>query len=236
MGFGGTKLSKVQIDTNLNMGGYRILNLPAPGSSTDPARSADLVLSNIVPDTDLDMQGHTFTDLGAPSEATAPARLTDLVLSNIVPDTNLDMLGYKFTNLGAPDGANDSARKTDLPVKSAMTFIIDGGGSALTTGLKGFLVAPFNGTLTGVELEADVAGAIVLDIWKDVYANFPPTVDDSITGSNKPTIGAGGLKYQDLSLSGWTTAITKGDVFAFNIDSVDTITRITITLYIDKSQ
>jgi len=122
-----------------------------------------------------------------------------------------------------------------VPVKAALAFIIDGGGAPLTAGLKGFLVAPFNGRLTGVELEADVAGAIVIDIWKDDYANFPPTVADSITDANKPTIGAG-VQYQDLTLTNWTKSVTKGDIFAFNIDSVATITRITITLYINKSQ
>ncbi len=236
MGFGGTKLSKLKINSNLNMGGYRILNLPAPGSSTDPARSADLVLSNIVPDTDLDMLGNKFTNLGVPSaESTDAARVVDLLTSNIVADADLDIGGFKVINQGAPAFATDGARYADLPFKSALTLIIDGGGEALTAGLKGFLVLPFGGTLTGVELEADLEGSIVIDIWKNVYDNFPPTGSDSITSLNKPTISVG-IKYQDLTLTGWNTEVTKGDILAFNIDSVATITRITVTLYINKYQ
>ena len=39
-------------------------------------------------------------------------------------------------------------------------------------------------TINNVTLLADVAGAIVLDIWKDAYANFPPVVGDKITASD----------------------------------------------------
>ena len=109
---------------------------------------------------------------------------------------------------------------------------VDGGGSALTTGLKGFKSCPVTGTITGVRLLADVAGAIVIDIWKDTYANFPPTVADTITAAAKPTIPATNQKAEDTTLTGWTTAVTAGDVFGFNIDSITTITRITLELTI----
>ena len=35
--------------------------------------------------------------------------------------------------------------------------------------------------------------------------------------------------------TGWVTAVHKGDVLAFNVDSCATITRATLTLYIRKS-
>lgn len=116
---------------------------------------------------------------------------------------------------------------------TALTFIIDGGGSAIVPGEKGHLVCPFDGTIQSVELEADQSGSIVIDIWKDTYANFPPTDADSITAAAPPTIAAA-RKSKDTTLTGWTTQITKGDCLAFNVDSCATITRVTITIHVKR--
>ena len=116
----------------------------------------------------------------------------------------------------------------------ALTFIIDGGGTEITTGEKGHLVVPFACTIQSVELAADQDGDIVVDIWKDTYANFPPTNADTITGGAEPTLSSA-QKYRDTTLTGWTTALAQGDILAFNVDSVATITRVTITLNVIKT-
>jgi len=118
-----------------------------------------------------------------------------------------------------------------------ITFIIDGGGSAITTGQKGHLEIPFACTLTAWTLAADVAGAIVIDVWKDTYANFPPTDADAMPGAGKePTIAATNQKAQDTDISDWTTvAIAAGDILAFNVDSCTTITRVTLSLKATKT-
>lgn len=116
-----------------------------------------------------------------------------------------------------------------------LNFIIDGGGSTITTGIKGDVEIAFAGTITAVRLFGDQSGAIVVDIWKDSFANFPPTVADTITASALPTITASGVKSEDATLTGWTTAITKGDTLRFNVDSVTSIQRLTLSLSIDKT-
>lgn len=108
---------------------------------------------------------------------------------------------------------------------------IDGGGSAITTGVKGYIEVPFSGTITGWTIVGDTSGSIVVDVWKDTYANFPPTVADTIAGSEKPTISSA-TKGQDLSLSTWTTSVTAGDVIGFNVDSCTSITRATLIIRI----
>jgi hypothetical protein len=126
------------------------------------------------------------------------------------------------------------AIETDLESrKYSITFIIDGGGSAITTGEKGHLEIPFDCEIESVVLLADQSGDIVIDIWKDTYANFPPTDADTICGGNEPELD-GAQKYQDETLTDWTTEISAGDVLAFNVDSVATITRLTISLKIKK--
>lgn len=102
---------------------------------------------------------------------------------------------------------------------------IDGGGVAITTGVKGYVEIPYDCVITGWTVIGDVSGAIVIDVWKDTYANALPTVADTIAGTEKPTITASGIKGQDLALSSWTTTITAGDIIGFNVDSCTAITR-----------
>jgi hypothetical protein len=107
--------------------------------------------------------------------------------------------------------------------------VIDGGGSALTTGIKADRYVPYACTITAVTMLADQSGSCVVDIWKDTYANYPPTVADTITAAAKPTISAA-TNSQDTTLTGWTTSISAGDTLRFNIDSAATLTRLTLTL------
>jgi hypothetical protein len=126
-----------------------------------------------------------------------------------------------------------------LPARiGAVGILIDGGGSVITTGVKGFLRVPFACTITGMTLlstdAAATAGSIVVDIWKDSFANYPPTVADTITASAKPTLTSAN-KSEDVTLTGWTTAIGAGDVLGFNVDSVATVTRCALTLTVQAS-
>jgi hypothetical protein len=122
----------------------------------------------------------------------------------------------------------------DVDQLAVVAFVIDGGGAAITTGIKGDLPIPFACQILDWTLLADQAGSMVLDIWKDVYANFPPVVGDSITASAKPTLSAA-AKAQSGTLTGWTTAIAAGDVLRFNVDSVATVQRVTVALTVRKT-
>lgn len=117
---------------------------------------------------------------------------------------------------------------------SSVGITIDGGGSAITTGVKGYIEVPYACTINRVTLLADVSGSAVVDIWKDTYANYPPTVADTITASAKPTISSA-TKSQDSTLTGWTTSVSAGDVLGFNIDSASTITRLHLILKVTKT-
>jgi len=119
--------------------------------------------------------------------------------------------------------------------EASLEFIIDGGGGVIAASEQGHLEVPFDCEIQSVELLADQTGAIKVDIWVDTYANFPPTDADSITGGNEPEITAGNQKYQDTTLTGWTKSLTKGRIMAFNVDSVTTITRVTVTLKVNKT-
>ena len=83
-------------------------------------------------------------------------------------------------------------------------------------------------------LLADASGSIAVDIWKDTYANFPPTDADSITASAVPTITSA-TKSEDSTLTGWTTSITAGDILRFNVDSITTCKRVTLVLDVTRT-
>lgn len=116
---------------------------------------------------------------------------------------------------------------------SVVGIVIDGGGSAITTGIKGFVQVPFDCTIVSATLLADQSGSIVVDVWKDTYLNYPPTVGDTITAAAKPTLSAV-AKALDTTLTGWNKNISAGDVIGFNVDSATTVTRVTLELQVVK--
>lgn len=122
----------------------------------------------------------------------------------------------------------------DALKRGSIVYVIDGGGAAITTGMKGFLEAPFSGSLDEIRLFADQAGTISIDILRDSYANYPP--DD--TWDLQGTVATAGANKAEDDLSGWLVAnrqFTAGDIFAFDINSNDTITRVTISMSVSRN-
>jgi hypothetical protein len=110
----------------------------------------------------------------------------------------------------------------------------DGGGAPIEVDTFCDIRVPFNCTITAVHLLADQVGSIVVDVWKDTYANFPPTNADSITAAAPPTLSSAN-RSADTTLTGWTTTITAGDVLRFNVESVSLIERLAVELTINKT-
>lgn len=117
---------------------------------------------------------------------------------------------------------------------STLNIVIDGGGAAITPGVKLDVVLDFAATITAATLLADQSGSIVIDLWKDSYANFPPTVADSITASAKPTLSSAQTSH-DTTLTGWTTAISAGDILRVNVDSASTVQRVVLALTLERT-
>lgn len=142
-------------------------------------------------------------------------------------------MGFRSAVGGGDISALD-ARLDAVESSRVIGIAIDGGGAPIAAGLKGYAHVPFNGVITGWTILADVAGSIVIDVWKDTYANYPPVVGDTITAAAKPTV-SGAVKATSTALTGWTTAVSKGDVIAFNVDSAATMTKATLVLAVTTS-
>lgn len=168
---------------------------------------------------------------------TAELNILDGIAAKTGSDTSI-VTGTAGTsgNVATWDANGDLVDSGVAPatLSSTINFIIDGGGSAITTGIKGDIQIDFDCTINSVTLLADQSGSIVVDIWNDTYANYPATDADSITASAVPTISTA-TKSTDATLTGWTTTISAGDILRFNVDSITTCTRVTLALKVTRT-
>lgn len=120
-----------------------------------------------------------------------------------------------------------------LPARiGAVGLIIDGGGSAITTGVKGDLYIPFACTITASTLIADQTGSVVLDL--KLSASYATTPTTSIVASAPPTLSSASTA-QDVTLTGWTVSVAAGSRLRYSVTSVSTITRLTHTLTVQAT-
>ncbi|MFA6449308.1 MAG: hypothetical protein WCX65_07575 [bacterium] len=114
-------------------------------------------------------------------------------------------------------------------LKSSRTIVITGEGLPIATGAKDYYVRwPYAATLNKVSVLSNTLTTTTVDIWKDAYANFPPTNADSIftPGSEAKLIAS----RSSETTSFFNSAIAAGDVLAINIDTNDNATVLTIIL------
>jgi hypothetical protein len=196
--------------------------------------SGDLPFANLA-------QGSALSVLGVTGNATADNASIAAGTDNQVMRRSGTSVAFGAVNLASSDAVTGTLAAGNLSTNqktAGIVFVIDGGGSPITTGVKGFLQIPFACTIVSNTLlstdAAATSGSIVVDIWKDNYANYPPAVGDTITAAAKPTITTA-IKSTDATLTGWTTSISAGDVLGFNVDSVTTLTRVTVQLSVTKT-
>jgi hypothetical protein len=116
---------------------------------------------------------------------------------------------------------------------ATINVVIDGGGTGITAGIKGDVVVDFDCSITSATLLADASGSIVIDIWRDSYAAYPPVNGDSITSATPPTL-ASAIKSQDITLTNWDTFIAAGSILRINVDSASVVQRVTLALGVHR--
>lgn len=160
----------------------------------------------------MDIDNSNFAAISAPSAVTSNYTIT------------LPAAGGAANEVLQFDGSQNASFVSNT---RTLNFVIDGGGSAITTGVKGHIVIDGDYTVTGWTIIADQSGSIVVDVNRATYTNFPTTA--SIAGSELPTLSAA-QKAEDLTLSSWTTTLSARDVLEFEVDSASTVTRVTVAL------
>lgn len=213
----------------------RLQDVIARGLAADRPLATDVAPGTLYFSTDTNVlersDGATWESYSAVS-ATAPIHATTH------EDAGTDELDV--TTLGGYTGLTTDVLRGDgtfaaLPiaavVRRQVLLAIDGGTAVITTGLKGYVSLPVDGTWKKWRiLSTDgLSGSITFDIWKAAYSAYPPTVANTITAADKPLITSA-IKNEGTALTGWTTAFTAGDILGFNVDTVTTLKKVSLTL------
>jgi hypothetical protein len=181
----------------------------------------------------------------ADSESLVYTDVTPLLAVKVQQSITKDASGLKLSGDSSSPGNNQvygtdasgvKGWKADPSAGSGFTkdtigVTVDGGGSVVTTGSKGYKVIQEACTITGWTILGKESGSVVVDIKKCTYAGFPTT--STITGTEKPTLSSA-QKNQDLTLTTWTTSLLEGDILEFIVDSASTCTRFNLFINITK--
>lgn len=178
---------------------------------------------------------------GGTGASDASTALTNLGLSangkSLVTAANYAAMRALLDLEAGTDFYSKSAADTLLEGKASTTidlvFVIGDGVNEIGSGVKGYLPVDFGGSIVSWTLVADAVGSIAIDLWKDTFANFPPTSDDKISASAGPTLSSA-QAAQSSTLTGWTTSFAAGNVFAVNVASASTVTQVTLVVKVTK--
>lgn len=102
--------------------------------------------------------------------------------------------------------------------------------ASVSVGTTSYVRVPYSGTITSWHIIANISTTCVLDVWRS--SGSIPTVANTITASAKPTLTTA-TTATSSTLTGWSTAITAGDVLGFNLQTFSAGTPTSITLVLD---
>ncbi len=129
-----------------------------------------------------------------------------------------------------------SATTAQLPVNQTLreiSFSLDGQGSAIAaiSGSNTWYLAnvPYAGTITSWSLVADKSGSIDIDVWKANAA--VPTISNTITASAQCSLASTQSMFAG-PITGWSSAVSKGDCIGFNLISASSVTKANLTINI----
>jgi hypothetical protein len=108
--------------------------------------------------------------------------------------------------------------------------VFDGGGSALSGTIVRCTPVNYSGTITGVTLSADVSGSVTVDVKMVAYSSYTgPSSASTITASDTPALSSA-AKYQDTTLTGWSTTLAANSMVCFSLSSPSTVTWVAINV------
>ncbi len=177
-------------------------------------------------------QGSALSVLGVTGNATADMASIAAASDHQVLRRSGTAVAFGAVNLAQSAAVTGQLPLTNIAARTtSIEFLFDNNGAAIAANTKARGDIPVGATLTKWRILADVSGSIVFDIWKDTYANYPPTVGDTIIGGGgtKPTLSSQD-KNEDSTLTGYTTSFSAGDTLIINVDSCTTITQAALIL------
>lgn len=134
------------------------------------------------------------------------------------------------TKLAAITTASKVHRSAIYSDTGAIEFVIDGGGATIETGIKGDLEVPFTCTIASAKAYFDQDTETTIDLWKDTFANFPPTSADTICSTSAFSTTGASADTLSATLTAWTTAITANDIIRVQVKGNNLAQKATIVL------
>jgi hypothetical protein len=199
--------------------------------STQLDAATDTVLSNSTTHIASNGSDHSFinqdvTISGTPSFASVSATTMTQNGNLVVDNQSVDNVTIESdsTTGGAELKLTDEMKVDNIP------FRLNGNGFAIVAGTKYPVVeVPWNCTIVGARILLDQSATMTVDIWKDTYANYPPTNAQSITAA-APIGSTAAVKGEDTTLTGWNTTLLEGDILLINVDANDNAQFATIVI------
>lgn len=131
--------------------------------------------------------------------------------------------GYAYVKMGGGGGGGGTGGFTDGGVEA--TFDLPTGGAEVWTRI------PWDMDITGYDIAGDDAGGDAeVDVW---VAAFLPTVADTITASDLPTLVSD--DHDTGTATGWTLGLTKGEWMVFHVNSVSGHQRLIVNVFGDRT-
>jgi len=161
------------------------------------------------------------------------SRLQDVLLRGLAAARPLATAVAKGTLYYSTDA--QITEQSDGATWSSYTDTGGGGGSSSAAVLR--LAAPYFPEPEEIAYEPQIPASssvgltanqkvrtlgVVVD-GSDIFANYPPTVADTITAAAKPTVTTA-FAAQSTAVGTWNTTVTAGDVFGWNLDSITSFT------------
>lgn len=108
---------------------------------------------------------------------------------------------------------------------------LDGGGTAIQAGHKGYVTIPYACTITGWSVQADQSGNLQIEIDKKAGA-IPAVTADKITATDPPSLNSAQLRIVncDSGCTGWSRSVMPGDVIGYYVSSASVVTRATLVV------
>jgi hypothetical protein len=132
--------------------------------------------------------------------------------------TNMQMIGQTGNASSGGPTTNQNLR--------AVSVVFDGGGAALSGTVTRCSQVNYGGTINKATVISDVSGSATVDVRTVAYGSYTgPGSASTITASDTPALSSA-VKYQDSTLTGWTTSLTANTVVCFVLSSPSTVTWI----------
>jgi hypothetical protein len=110
---------------------------------------------------------------------------------------------------------------------------INAGNSIIQAGTKAYITVPTNGTITGWTVLGNNQGDIQFTVALTNFATFPAAT--TISGGEVPAL-ASEYSNRSSTLSGWTTALSAGDILEVGVVGTPTmVTLATLTLSVQPT-